>query len=260
MAGAGRRHRFLSGAWQPPACAKTSWTSTGLVHLRGISKTATHHRHRRAHHLEPTSRPPLPPAFDALKAGGAGSRLGADPECRHRRRQPLQRLAGGRRRAALLILDAEVELRSVHGSRHLPLPEFILGNRRRRCGPARWSPPSACRRPPPAGSSAFFKLGARRYLVISIAMAAARLVPCKDGDRRGCAVAVGACSAVAQRLPALEAALRGRRLKPRARQPRRGRPSRAAFADRRRARQRRLPAARRAGNRCARSIAAAAGG
>ena len=51
-------------------------------------------------------------------------------------------------------------------------------------------------------------VGARRYLVISIAMAAATLEI--DGGRIAVArVAVGACSAVARRLPALEAALIG---------------------------------------------------
>ena len=62
-----------------------------------------------------------------------------------------------------------------------------------------------------AGSSSFQKLGARRYLVISIAMAAARMVIGTDGRIERAAIAVGACSAVAQRLPELEAALVGSR-------------------------------------------------
>jgi CO/xanthine dehydrogenase FAD-binding subunit len=63
-------------------------------------------------------------------------------------------------------------------------------------------------RPRFGARSAFLKLGARRYLVISIAMAAVTVEI--DGDRVAAArVAVGACSAVAQRLPALEAVLRG---------------------------------------------------
>ena len=56
--------------------------------------------------------------------------------------------------------------------------------------------------------SAFLKLGARRYLVISIAMAAATL-EIEDGRITAARIAVGACSAVARRLPALEAALVG---------------------------------------------------
>jgi CO/xanthine dehydrogenase FAD-binding subunit len=61
------------------------------------------------------------------------------------------------------------------------------------------------------GSAAFQKLGARRYLVISIAMAAARVVLGADGRIESASVAVGACSAVAQRLSGLEAALVGLR-------------------------------------------------
>jgi CO/xanthine dehydrogenase FAD-binding subunit len=62
--------------------------------------------------------------------------------------------------------------------------------------------------------SAFLKLGARRYLVISIVMAAGTI---EVADRRivSARLAVGACSAVAQRLPALEASLVGASLDPR---------------------------------------------
>ena len=60
-----------------------------------------------------------------------------------------------------------------------------------------------------AGASSFFKLGARRYLVISIAMAATRIAVGDDGRVADAAIAVGACSAVAQRLGRLESELRG---------------------------------------------------
>jgi len=56
--------------------------------------------------------------------------------------------------------------------------------------------------------SAFLKLGARRYLVISIAMAAVT-IELEHERVLSARVAVGACSAVAQRLPALEVALAG---------------------------------------------------
>ena len=56
--------------------------------------------------------------------------------------------------------------------------------------------------------SAFLKLGARRYLVISIVMAAATL-EIAGGRIARARIAVGACSAVALRLPALETALVG---------------------------------------------------
>ena len=59
------------------------------------------------------------------------------------------------------------------------------------------------------GRGRFVKLGARRYLVISIAMVAAT-VETDAADRIVAArIAVGACSAVARRLPALEADLAG---------------------------------------------------
>lgn len=109
---------------------------------------------------------------------------------------------------ALLILDAEVELASASGSRVLPLSSFVTGNRstaRRRDELV-----TALRLPKRAlgGTSSFFKLGARRYLVISIAMAAIRLT-IEDGIVGEAAVAVGACSAVAQRLRSLERSLVG---------------------------------------------------
>jgi CO/xanthine dehydrogenase FAD-binding subunit len=53
------------------------------------------------------------------------------------------------------------------------------------------------------------KLGARKYLVISIVMAAA-LIDASDGEIRSARVAVGSASVVAQRLRALEARLVGR--------------------------------------------------
>lgn len=58
------------------------------------------------------------------------------------------------------------------------------------------------------GRSAFLKLGARAYLVISIAMVAVR-VHVEDGRIVDIAVAVGACGPVARRLQAVEAALLG---------------------------------------------------
>ena len=63
-----------------------------------------------------------------------------------------------------------------------------------------------------AGASSFFKLGARRYLVISIAMAAVRIAVGDDNSVADAAIAVGACSAVAKRLRGLEQELRGQSL------------------------------------------------
>lgn len=108
----------------------------------------------------------------------------------------------------LLALDATVELAGRAGTRRLPLASFITGNRRTVLAPGELLVAIHVPKPARDARSAFLKLGARRYLVISIAMAAATL---EIEDRRVAAarIAVGSCSAVAQRLPALEAALVG---------------------------------------------------
>ena len=109
----------------------------------------------------------------------------------------------------LLTLEAEVELASVRGTRRLPLADFLPAPRRTAKTPdelltAVLIPAAAL-----AGRGAFEKLGARRHLVISIVMTAARLTV-EDGRIAAAAVAVGACSPVARRLPEVEAALLSR--------------------------------------------------
>jgi CO/xanthine dehydrogenase FAD-binding subunit len=109
---------------------------------------------------------------------------------------------------ALLVLDAEVELASLSGTRRMPLADFLLGPRRTALSPGEVLTAVIVPEPALAGRSSFVKLGTRSHLVISIAMVAARVVV--DGGRvTGASVAVGSCSAVAQRLPAVEAALVG---------------------------------------------------
>jgi CO/xanthine dehydrogenase FAD-binding subunit len=118
----------------------------------------------------------------------------------------------------LLALEAVVELVSTRGARRIPVAEFVTGNRatvrlRDELVAGLFVPDPV----PTAGHSAkstFLKLGARAYLVISIAMVGVVLVV--DTDRRitSARIAVGACSAVAQRLGALEAELAGQRLVP----------------------------------------------
>ncbi len=112
----------------------------------------------------------------------------------------------------LLVLNAEVELTSLRATRRLHLSDFLKGNRHTARQPdeivtAIFIPDESTR-----GKSAFFKLGARRYLVISIAMVAARIEVDNTGLVRNAAVSVGACSVVAQRIPGLEGDLVGRRL------------------------------------------------
>ena len=109
---------------------------------------------------------------------------------------------------ALLVLNACVRLQRRDGSREISLLEFITGNRRTCLEPGELM--TAIVIPLPAGTArtTFLKLGARRYLVISIAMVAACL-KLEHGRIRDARVSVGACSEVAQRLPALEARLEG---------------------------------------------------
>src|SRR5690606_35270448 len=100
----------------------------------------------------------------------------------------------------LLVLDAEVELRSASATRTLALGDFILGNRKTALRPDEMVTAIRVPKTSTDGASAFEKLGARRYLVISIAMAAVRVVADDDGRVSSAAIAVGSCSAVAQRL------------------------------------------------------------
>ncbi|MDP2739249.1 MAG: FAD binding domain-containing protein [Pseudorhodobacter sp.] len=108
----------------------------------------------------------------------------------------------------LLVLGAEVELASPRGLRRLVLADFITGPRRTARAAdevlvAVLIPQAAL-----AGQSRFLKLGARAWLVISIAMVAVRIVAAQ-GRVAEAALAVGACSAVARRLPGVEAHLIG---------------------------------------------------
>jgi len=150
---------------------------------------------------------PLPPLFDGLRAaagqvGGwqiqnAGTLVGnictASP--------------AGDGIPALLALDACVELASTAGTRTLPLQGFVLGPRQTARRPDEMV--TALLVPDRVARSVFHKLGARRYLVISITMAAVTLGQHADGRISHARVAVGSCGPRAVRLPALEAALLG---------------------------------------------------
>jgi CO/xanthine dehydrogenase FAD-binding subunit len=181
----------------------------GLNELKGISETDTHFVFGARTSWSAIVQHDLPPAFDMLKL--AAREVGSIQI------QNAGTVAGNICNASpaadgvppLLALDAEVELRSVHGFRLLPLSAFILGNRSTARRPDELV--TAVRVPKDAvrGRSAFFKLGARRYLVISIAMSAARILLDARNVVEDAAVAVGACSAVAQRLRSLERSLVG---------------------------------------------------
>jgi CO/xanthine dehydrogenase FAD-binding subunit len=114
----------------------------------------------------------------------------------------------------LLALDAEVELASRTGVRRLNVTKFVTGNRKTVRRPDELVMALHVPKPRRVARSTFLKLGARKYLVISIAMVAIVIEAEKNGMIGAARVAVGSCSAVAQRLPQLEQDLAGRRLEP----------------------------------------------
>jgi CO/xanthine dehydrogenase FAD-binding subunit len=181
---------------------------TGLPGFRGIERTPEGWRFGAAVRWADVIRADLPPAFDGLKA--AARDVGSVQI------QNAGTLAGNICNASpaadgippLLTLGASVELVSRGGSRLLPLADFVTGPRRTARYPDELV--AALHIPDlPAGTVAgFTKIGSRRYLVISIAMVAATL-RVKAGRVAEARVAIGACSAVAQRLPLFEAALLG---------------------------------------------------
>lgn len=111
----------------------------------------------------------------------------------------------------LIALDAVVEIASARSAPRVPVGEFVLGNRRTVRASDELVTGLFVPAPLPGTTarSTFVKLGSRAYLVISIAMVAAVVEVGADGRIARARVAVGACSEVAQRLPALEAALAG---------------------------------------------------
>ncbi len=116
----------------------------------------------------------------------------------------------------LLAMDALVELASVDGVQHLPLAEFIRGNRKTARRPDQLLTAVLVPKPKAARAGGhFLKLGARRYLVISIVMVGATLELGPDGRVAAARIAVGACAPVARRLPAAERALAGVSCSPR---------------------------------------------
>ena len=109
----------------------------------------------------------------------------------------------------LLALNAEVEVVSLAGTRRIPLADFIVGNRKTQRRTEEILSQVYVPRAVEGAASTFLKLGARRYLVISIAMVAVVIDKDSAGRVREARVSVGSCSAVARRLTELEQALVG---------------------------------------------------
>jgi CO/xanthine dehydrogenase FAD-binding subunit len=184
---------------------------TAIAGLRGVADAGDHWRIGATTTWTDIANSDTPPLFDGLKRAArevGGAQI-----------QNAGTVAGNLCNASpaadgvppLLSLDATVELARVDRVTMVPLAEFILGNRRTRRVAGELL--TAIRVPKPRAARAagqFIKLGARRYLVISIVMVAAA-IECDDVGRvTRAGVAVGACSEVARRLPELETALLGR--------------------------------------------------
>lgn len=186
---------------------------TAIEDLKGISYTAEGARIGAAVTWSGLASAPLGPAFDALKA--CAREVGSVQI------QNAATLAGNLCNASpaadgvppLLALDAQVELVSAaRGTRRVPLTDFLKGARQ--TDRAEDEILTAILIPPlPKGAtSAFEKLGSRRYLVISITMTAVVVAQDNAGNITHARIAVGACSAVAQRLETLEQEILGQRV------------------------------------------------
>ena len=182
---------------------------TAIEGLRRIEATPEHFRIGAGVTWTDLIRADLPPCFDGLKL--AAREIGGVQI------QNTGTIAGNVCNASpaadsmpnLLALETAVELASAEGRRVMPLAAFVTGNRRTLRGPTELMTALLIPRSLEASRSSFLKLGARRYLVISIVMVAAVLEE-RAGKVAAARIAVGACSAVACRLPALERALLGR--------------------------------------------------
>lgn len=182
---------------------------SGIGELRGISIESDHIRIGGLTTWSKILRASLPKCFDGLKS--------AAREVGSLQIQNRGTVAGNLCNASpaadgvppLLTLNASVELVSHQGTRTLPLSDFILGNRNTARRPDEVLAAVIVPRELDQARSIFLKLGSRRYLVISIVMVAVVLQVDGDGRVSQVRIAVGSCSAVAQRLPELEMALAG---------------------------------------------------
>jgi CO/xanthine dehydrogenase FAD-binding subunit len=184
---------------------------TALASLKGISRTDSGWRIGATTSWTEVIQARLPAMFDVLKlaareVGGmqiqnagtvAGNLCNASPA------------ADGV--PALMALDATVELASRRGLRTVPLQNFVTGPRKTARASDEIVTAILIPKPSDEARGHFLKLGARKYLVISIAMVAI-VLQTQGATVRRARIAVGACSPVARRLEELESQLSGRTL------------------------------------------------
>jgi len=180
---------------------------TGISSLRGIVRDGASVRIGALATWTDLLRADLPPIMDGLKL--AAREVGG-PQV-----QNAGTLAGNICNASpaadgippLLALDAEVELAGPRGMRRMAVDDFVRGNRRTARAEDELVTAIVVPLPEADARSTFVKLGARRYLVISIVMVAASIFRDASGAIARVRIAVGAAGPRAQRLPAAEAAV-----------------------------------------------------
>jgi CO/xanthine dehydrogenase FAD-binding subunit len=189
-----------------------------LGELRGIRDEGRHWRIGALTTWTDVLRAELPPVFRALQQA-AGEVGGVQI-------QNVATVAGNLCNASpaadgapvLMSLGAQVELRRADARRTMPLTDFVVSNRRTQLGAEELMTgilvPKWAAQERHSARSLFLKLGARRYLVVSIVMVSLAIEISPSGKITRCGVAVGACSPVARRLTALEKTLLGNRLTP----------------------------------------------
>ncbi|MDN3564046.1 FAD binding domain-containing protein [Paeniroseomonas aquatica] len=200
--------RAGAAAWGRAPDARAVLDLSAIAGLASIEDRGDHHRIGAGVTWAGLRDAALPAWFDGLRAA-AGKVGGAQVQ---NRGTLLGNLCNASPAAdgvpPLLALDATVELAGVRGVRRLSLGAFILGNRRTALAADELAVALLVPKASAEAVAGFEKLGARAYLVISIVMVAA-VLEAPGGRIARARLAVGACSEVAQRLPALEAALEG---------------------------------------------------
>jgi xanthine dehydrogenase small subunit len=182
---------------------------TAIPGLDGIKEDELHWRIGALATWTDLVRADLPPLFDGLRV--AAREIGGQQI------QNRATLAGNLMTASpagdgipnLLTLDGEVEVVSLRGTRMEPVERFLDGYRHTTCAADEIVTALRIPKRRAGARGAFHKLGARRYLVISIAMVAGVIETGADGAVTHARVAIGACASVALRLRPLEARLIG---------------------------------------------------
>ena len=237
---AGRRHRRLSGPGRLPCPTSTSWTSPRSTPCAASAADAPAGASGALVTWSDVLAADLPPLFAGLQAAAA--------EVGGRQIQNAGTLVGNLCNASpaadgapvLLAMDASIELTSASGRRVLPLRRLPPRQPRAPpCAPTSWRPRSWSRPRVTRPSSRFLKLGARRYLVISIVMVAV-VLEIDAGRIARAGIAIGACGPIGEASPSAGIPAPGPPARPGAGRPRRADRPRPARPDRRHPRHRRL--------------------